>query len=185
MNVRWSVPVVALLAIAVGVTAYLRHDDFGAGISAAARNTARFSGVIFALALWSRSQRFPKLFARRWEAFWAFVSAHVVHYGYVLAVAVLDAGNPLHQVNLTNAGVFGVGFSLLAAAALTAGSAAEPFRSRVHSFFFYFLGLNFVVALSMGTLKSPYSGVALAAVLLAFVIRVIPVRASTANAVSA
>lgn len=185
MRIRWSIPVVALVAIAVGVAAYLRYDAFGPGLSSAARNTARFSGVIFALALAARSRRFPALFARRGEAFWAFVAAHVVHYAYVVAVAVLDTGSPLHQVNPANVAVFGSGFSLLAAAAFTAGPAQEPFRSRAHSVFFYWLGLSFAVALGAGAMKSPFSAVALAALVLGSLVRMIPVRAPAAHAASA
>jgi len=185
MRIRWTIPAVALLALAVGAAAYLRYDTFGPGLSAAARNTARFSAVIFAVALAARSPRFAPLFARRGEAFWAFVAAHLVHYAYVLAVAVLDTSNPLHQMNPTNAGVFVGGFSLLAAAALTAGPASEPFRSRAHSVFFYGLGLSFAVALGMGTMRSAFSAVALACVVLGFLVRVIPSRSSSASAVPA
>lgn len=184
MSLRWLVLAVALLALGVGVAAYLRQDVFAAGLSAAARNTARFSGVIFALALAARSRRFPALFTRRWELFWAFVAAHIVHYAYVIAVAVLDAGNPLHQMNATNAVIFGVGFSLLAGAALTAGSESSPVRSRVHAVFFYWLGVSFAFALSLGAMRSPLSAVALAALVLGLLIRVIPVR-SVADAASA
>lgn len=185
MRIRWSIPVVALLAVGVGAAAYLRYDAFGPGLSAAARNTARFSGVIFALALAARSPRFPALFARREEAFWAFVTAHVVHYAFVAAVAVLDTANPLHQMNVANAVIFGSGFSMLAAAALTAGPASGPFRSRAHAVFFYALGLSFAVALAAGTTKSVFSAAVLAALALGFLVRVIPARAAAADAVSA
>ncbi len=155
------------------------------GLASAARNTARFSGIVFALALLSRSANWPNLFARRWSLFFAFVAAHGVHYAAVLMLAVFDTGHELHQLKPAAIVTLSGGFGLLLAAAMTAGTSTEPFRSRVHTGVFYLLGLIFLVGFGSRMLHAPASGVVFGVVLLAFVARAIPLKREAPRSVSA
>jgi hypothetical protein len=153
------------------------------GLAAAARNTARFSGIVFALALVSRSANWPALFARRWSLFFAFVAAHGVHFAAVGMVAVFDTGHELHQLKPAAIVTLSGGFGLLLLAALTAGKSAEPFRAKVHTAAFYLLGLIFLVGFGSRMLHAPASGIFFGVVLLAFLGRALPgkkTRAATA-----
>lgn len=153
-----------------------------AGLGAAARNTARFSGIIFALALASRSPRFPRLHLERWPLFFAFIAAHGVHFLAVAAVVAFDVTGPLHQmtpkVMMTLAG----GFGLVLATALTAGSATAPFQSRAHTFFFYVVAASFAIAFGGRAQHAPLSAVAFVLLLAALVVRMLPVRQPATSA---
>ena len=185
MSRRAAILTATAAALAVGLISYFWTSGMPAGLATATRNTARLSGVVFALALAARSARFDRWFANRWNLFWAFIAAHGVHFSAVAALAVLDVQHPLHQVNVANTIILAGGFGIVLAAALTAGSVDAPFRSRMHSFFFYFIGASFLSAFSPRALTSPASAVALVCVLAALVLRAAPVRRSVTPSASA
>lgn len=165
------------LAMSVGLAAYLYGERSAPALALAARNTARFSGFVFALALLARSPRFTSLFAARWPLFWAFIAAHGVHFGAVLAVVFLDASHPLHQLNLKVAVTLAGGFGIVLAAAMTAGRADHPFGSRVHTFFFYLVAVLFLVAFASGVRTNhPLSIFNLVALVLALLARALPAK---------
>ena len=155
------------------------------GLGAAARNTARFSGILFAIALLARSPRFEPLFQNRWNLFWAFIAAHGVHFTAVMGVVLFDVASPLHQLSPMVLGTLASGFGLVLATALTAGKASAPFRSRAHSFLFYVVAISFGVAFGSRATQMPASAAVLVLLLLASVIRIIPVRQADAASVSA
>ncbi|HUR36216.1 MAG TPA: hypothetical protein VM009_00260 [Terriglobales bacterium] len=176
----------ATLATAVvGITFLLLRGWNPVGLASSARNTARFSGILFALALLARSTRWPSLFARRWELFFAFVAAHGVHFGAVIMVAAFDTTHKLHQLEAMPIMTLMGGFSLLVFAAVTAGTAEVPFTSRMHGVFFYLLGVIFLVGFGTRAMHSRASAAMLVVVLLAFIVRFLPSRESATASASA
>lgn len=155
------------------------------GLAAAARNTARFSGFVFALALVARSARWPLWFANRWALFFAFIAAHGVHFTAVALLAIFDTGHKLHRLEPVNIGTLVVGFTLVLLAAVTAGSASAPFLARKHTVFFYALGAIFLIGFGMRALNAPASAVLFAVVLLAFLARALPAKSAAELSVSA
>jgi hypothetical protein len=176
----------ATLATAVmGTTFLLLRGWNPEGLAAAARNTARISGIFFALALLARSTRFPALFAKRWELFFAFVAAHGVHFCAVLMVAAFDTTHKLHQLEPMAIMTLTGGFSLLTFASVTAGTAEAPFTSGLHRVFFYLLGVIFLVGFGTRAMHSMASAAMLSVVLLAFLLRFLPSRQSATASASA
>lgn len=155
------------------------------GLGAAARNTARFSGALFALALLARTPRFPAVFAQRWNLFWAFIAAHGIHFAAVMGVVLFDVASPLHQMTPQVLVTLAGGFGLVLATALTAGDANAPFRSHAHSFFFYFVAASFAIAFGSRVMASPASAAVLALLALALVLRLLPARSGSAASASA
>src|SRR5437879_5699504 len=98
-----------LVTLAILVNALVALVTYGilgwntTGASAAARNTARFSSLVFMLALLtsaaasSGSQKLIALAANRLGMMYAFVAAHLVHYS---AVALQAFVNPQAKAHL-------------------------------------------------------------------------------------
>jgi hypothetical protein len=169
------------IASAIGLLSYFISGQGSAGLGSAARNTARFSGLIFAFALAARSPRIPALSANAWRLFWAFIAAHGVHFIAVAAVVALDVTSPLHQLSTRVLITLAVGFGLVLATALTAGRRDSPFRSRVHAFFFYIVAASFVIAFGSRALHAPLSALPLALLLAALVLKLLPVGRESAS----
>lgn len=176
MSRNRAIWIATALATAVAGACLLMYGWNPQGLAAAARNTARFSGIVFALALVARSARWPDLFRNRWALFFAFVAAHGVHFACVVMVAIFDTGHQLHQMETTAMVTLAGGFGLLLGAAVTAGNVAEPFGSRVHTAFFYVLGAIFLLGFGTRALHAPASAFVFVMVLLAFIARALPVE---------
>ncbi|MGH9579414.1 MAG: hypothetical protein ACRD2R_00345, partial [Terriglobales bacterium] len=112
------------LAVAAGNYALLGTDVPGA--AEAARNTARFSGLVFALALAAPALRLP---ATREGLVLAFVTAHTVHYAAVVVRGVVDTNSDLHRLQRGSLVVVAFGVLLLLVIAVTAGAHADVRRA--------------------------------------------------------
>jgi hypothetical protein len=135
--VKTRILMVAAANAAVAVATYVYVGFNAAGGAAAARNTARFSSVVFAVAL---ATHFHRRFGTRYILWlYSFVAAHLVHFGSVIAFHALarQLANPMFL------GVAAGGSLLLAATALTTSR-----LPRFHTALVYVIWLSFMVALS-------------------------------------
>jgi hypothetical protein len=129
-------------AIAVATYAYY-GINFGSG-RIAARNTARFSAVCFAIAL---AAHFHGRYGRAYVSLIkAFIAAHIVHFATVIAYHALigKVGEWMFW------GIASTGSILLAATALTITK-----MPRTHLGLTYFIWLAFMVALGSNALNRP------------------------------
>jgi hypothetical protein len=158
---------VAAAAVAVVAVCFLATGDVLSGTIAATRFTARFSALVFALALMARAGR-PQFLAARWQSLtYAFVAAHVVHYGTVATRAFVEPGNRLRQLALEPALVVAGGVSLIVVLAAT--------RGRIQSVVFYVAGIILALALSSRVAHAaqyPTSTIAFAILIAAFAWRI-------------
>lgn len=177
MSGRSAIWVSAALATVVAFAAYFYAGADKAALAFTARNTARFSGLVFALALVARSPRMAPLFAQRWPLFWAFIAAHGVHFLSVLAIIIFDPTHPLRASLLRLAITLAVGYGIVLASAMTAGPADAPFHSCAHTALFYVVALLFVVAFVSGVRSThPLSIFNLVVLVLALSARAIPAK---------
>jgi len=149
----------------VAALTLLYYGENAMGAQVAARNTARFSGFVFALALASLSGRFGNSKA----LILGFVAAHYVHFGAVIHRAVVMK-YPLFMPP----GVFALaaGFTLVTLVGLLASAGSRAARS-VHAICFYIVWVAFVVAFGSNAMEYGVpSAVMLAVVLLAMAVRV-------------
>lgn len=129
-------------AVALATYAILGWTAFGGG--AAARNTARVSSVLFALAF---AAHFHPRFGKRYrKLFMSFVAAHGVHYGTVIVYHLLLG----RLVNLPFLVIGSGGFLLLLGAAITLTR-----MPRVHLVLAYVIWAGFAVALVSNVRKHP------------------------------
>ena len=152
MNVPVLLATVANLAIAVATYAY-----YGIHIAAgatAARNTARFSSVVFAVALAAHVH--PRFGNHYVALLRAFVAAHIVHFATVIAYhwMIFKLDTPMFW------GIASTGFLLLAATALTLTK-----MPRTHLALTYVIALAFAIALGSGLGKYPFANGPLVALL--------------------
>ncbi len=118
-----------------------------AGVHGAARNTARFSALWFLAGFAA-----PGLV--RWIRGWpaetdllqAFVAAHMVHYGSVLAVLAFDPAHLLHHPIAAGVAIAG-GFLLVLGLGLTARPRASALYGSLHRSLLYAIFLVFFVGL--------------------------------------
>jgi len=118
-----------------------------AGVHVAARNTARLSALWFLPGFVA-----PGLV--RWIRGWpaetglleAFVAAHMVHYGSVLAVLAFDPAHLLHHPIAAGVAIAG-GFLLVLGLGLTAPPRASELYGYLHRFLLYVIFLVFFVGL--------------------------------------
>jgi hypothetical protein len=118
-----------------------------AGVHVAARNTARFSALWFLAGFAA-----PGLV--RWIRGWpaetdvleAFVAAHMVHYGSVLAVLAFDPAHLLHHPIAAGVAIAG-GFLLVLGLGLTARPRVSELYGYLHRFLLYAIFLVFFVGL--------------------------------------
>lgn len=177
MSRRSAIWTSTAVATVIALAAYFYAGADKTALAFTARNTARFSGFLFALALGARSPRFAPWFAQRWPLFWAFIAAHGVHFVSVLAIIIFDPSHPLRASLLRLAITLAAGYGIVLAAAMTAGPADAPFHSRVHTVLFYGVALLFAVAFASGVRSThPLSIFNLVVLLLALTVRAIPVR---------
>jgi hypothetical protein len=141
------------LVIALASYAILGLTTMGGG--AAARNTARFSSVLFAIAL---AVHFHPRFGNRYRTlFLCFVAAHGVHYGTVILYHLLLG----RLVNVTFLAVGSVGFLLLLGATLTLTRIP-----RLHLVLSYLIWAGFAVALNSNVRNHPLPDALLATVMI-------------------
>ena len=121
------------------------HTPAGAAI--VARITARYSGLLFAVALALRS--LPKYGV---PAMYAFVAAHFVHFAKVLDLFWVD---PLHhRLQPMTVAVLAFGVLLITTVGITNGARPDqPWRARANAFTVYLTWLLFAVALGSNSIK--------------------------------
>jgi uncharacterized membrane protein YhaH (DUF805 family) len=137
----WAATVVALLMVALS---FLGAATPLAGIQQATRATARFSGLVFAIALIARSGVPRVLGHSKLAWFMAFVGAQGVHFAVIITRAFMEPGNDLRSVTSKSVATVIVGFGFVLLAAFTARAATVTGR-RVHSFATYALWGLFVL----------------------------------------
>lgn len=151
---------VANLLVAIATYAYYGWNVVGGAV--AARNTARFSSVCFAIAL---AAHFHRRYGREYVSLIkAFIAAHSVHFASVIAYhAMIDKLGGWMFWAIASTGTI-----LLAATALTITK-----MPRTHLGLTYFIWLAFMVALGSNALKRPLvDGPFVAVVALAMLIHV-------------
>lgn len=135
------------LAIALATYYWFGHTPEGAGV--AARNTARYSGLVFALAWVMRSRQ-----AGAVALTYAFVAAHLIHFGTVLDLGWVDPANRLHHLDPKAVAVLGSGVLLILLIGITnGGTEVRSWRARMHTFLFYVAALLFLVASGAHAMK--------------------------------
>jgi hypothetical protein len=137
-----------------------------AGAIWATRYSARFSALVFALALAARAERPRALAARRAELMIAFVAAHGIHYATVLARAAVEPGNHLRQPSLERFLSLGGGFGLIVLLAATARPHSRG-AARAQALACYVALAAFVVALGTHAAQEVGAAVTLACVVAA------------------
>jgi hypothetical protein len=100
----WLVCGLALVVIAL---CFAISADLLTGSIVATRCSARFSGLILALALVARTPW--RLVEHKAQLALAFVAAHTVHYATVIGRAIIEPSNPLRQLTGENVVVVGGG----------------------------------------------------------------------------
>jgi len=163
---RWIIWA-AIAAAGVVALSFAASDGVLAGGIAATRNTARFSALVFALALAVGAGRPVQLAAHQAELTLAFVAAHGIHYATVVARAAIEPGNRLRELSVEPLAVVGAGFGLLALLAFTA-RARSAWGARTHRMAFGLVGLLLAVALGSRARISAPSALALLTLAAAF-----------------
>jgi len=160
-----------MLAAIVVALSFATADDVLAGAITATRHIARFSGLVFAVALVARAGRPHWVASYRAELTLAFVAAHGVHYATVIARAAVEPGNALRHPNLEALGIVTGGFGLLLVLALTARARA-PAAAHLHAFAFYVAFGLLALALGSGARRSRWSMIAEVLLIAAFLWRI-------------
>lgn len=140
MNGALLLAILGNLAIAAATYVYYGWNAVGGAV--AARNTARFSAVLFAVAL---AAHFHRRFGRDYSSLIkAFVVVHVIHFGTVIAYHQIlgKLGTPMFW------GIASTGTALLAATALTMTKAP-----RTHLGLTYVVWLAFMIAFGSNVMK--------------------------------
>ena len=140
MNGALLLAIVGNLAVAAATYVYYGWNVVGGTV--AARNTARFSAVFFAVAL---AAHFHRRFGRDYlSLIRAFVAAHVIHFGTVIAYHQIlgKLGTPMFWA------IASTGTALLAATALTMTKAP-----RMHLVLTYVVWLAFMIAFGSNLMK--------------------------------
>ena len=108
-------------SVVVGLTLYWYGVNLQ-GLDVATRNSARFSALVFAVALAMRSRRTGTAWMR------AFVAAHLVHYGSVLYQAVTDVHTRMHAISVEHSVVIIAGVLLLVPLAFASSDSSRVWR---------------------------------------------------------
>jgi DMSO/TMAO reductase YedYZ heme-binding membrane subunit len=148
------------------------------GLAAAARNTARLSALVLALAVIAGAPGWPRWHRHRVALTCAFVAAHMVHFGSVLALAIGDPTHGLHRLETPMLVITVVGFVHVLLIAVTDGAPAERRGRRwTHALLFYSAVAIVALALGSGAAGSAASAATLVVVGGAVVLRVAGARA--------
>src|SRR5215472_8546920 len=165
-NTRKIVLLAAATAVVIAALCFIGNTAV-AGVRLATLMTARFSGLIFAFALVARASQFA---LRRASLMLAFVAAHGVHFATVLALAIVDRANGLHNLKPQTFITFAVGFSLIGVLALTTRSASRAGRL-THSITGYVVWAAFAIAFFSGR-KQAASAAMVIVVIVALLVRI-------------
>jgi hypothetical protein len=131
----WVATGVALL---VAATCFATSSNVLAGAIAATRYTARFSGLVLAIALVARAARPVALSRRRAELTLSFVAAHGIHYSTVIGRAFVEPSNNLRHFAIENVVVVLGGVALVGLVAATAKATSRA-GTRTNAIVFYIL----------------------------------------------
>jgi hypothetical protein len=165
--IAWS----AIAAVGVVALSFATSDSALAGGIAATRYSARFSALVFALALAARGGRPWMLATNQVQLTLSFVAAHGIHYATVVGRAAMEPGNRLRHASLESLAVVAAGFGLLALLALTARAQSRT-GARAHRIAFYLVGVLLAIALGSHARTYASSALAFSALAAAFLWRV-------------
>jgi hypothetical protein len=158
--VNRSIAIAAVTNSLLAIATYAYYGWNAVGAAVAARNTARFSSLFFAVAL---ASHFHSRFGHDYvPLIKAFVAAHIIHFATVVAYHQIlgKLGTPMFWATAST------GTILLTATALTITK-----MPRTHLALTYFIWLAFMVALASNAVKRPLvDGPFVALVALAMVI---------------
>jgi hypothetical protein len=164
----WGATGLALVVVGICLAT---SDDVLAGVVAATRDSARFSGLVLASALVARAPR-PVAWSRwRTELTFAFVAAHGVHYGAVVLRALVEPDSRLRSFAIDVVLVVLFGVALLAVIARTA-RATSPAGRRANAIAFYLAWTVFALGSASRAPDSVGSAVVLAALGAAMIWRI-------------
>jgi hypothetical protein len=141
---------VVAIAFLVATLSFYSTRDHVAGAHRAARNSAVFSALVFAIALARRGGATPATFETGLTL--NFVAAHAVHYSAVASVMVLDVASDLHNMRRGTPFVIAFGVTLLTLVAATARRNTRA-KGIVNSIATYIVWTLFTVAFSGRGLK--------------------------------
>lgn len=159
----------ALFAAALASLGFIGSSSVE-GLRTATLVTARFSGLLFAIALVSRASRPIALAQHRAELMLAFVAAHGVHFGAVLARAMFDSKSDFHNLKPQTVLSFAIGFSLIGVLAFTIRARTSATRV-AHSVAIYVIWTIFILGFFSGR-RQPASAAMLVVVVAAMLIRI-------------
>lgn len=151
---RGLLGIAAASNLGVAVTTLAIRGWNAGGAHAAARNTARFSSLWFAVAL--AAPALARLFrglpagARLAQAF---VAAHLVHFAVVAALIASIESAHLAQQPGRSAAILLIGFSLVAGLGVTATAQASRFYTAVHGGLLYLVFLIFFLAFAHNAVR--------------------------------
>lgn len=152
-----STRILLWIAAANAVVAVLTYATLGwsaAGAHAATRNTARFSGICFAIAFASPAlARFGRRFSAEATLILAFVAAQGIH--FVAVIVLLSVFERAHVANhlLQTAVVATVGFGVVLAASLTSQPRVGRWYSAMRAFALYAIFLIFTLGFATNRVR--------------------------------
>lgn len=141
----------ALANAVVGAVTYFYYGVNAVGFAVGARNTARFSGLIFAIAFVARSARNERLRGAYVPLVLAFLTAHYLHFATVIALHWLSIPHGLHLLFVKNIAAPIGGMALVTIAALSAGR-----WPRTNAVFMYLVWAGFMLGFSSSIEKRPF-----------------------------
>jgi hypothetical protein len=141
----------ALANAVVAAMTYFYYGVNAVGLTVGARNTARFSGVAFAMALVARSAHNEKYRSAYVPLVLAFLSAHYLHVATVIALHWLSMPNGLHLLFVKNIAAPIGGMILVTMAAISAGG-----WPKTNAVFIYLVWAAFMLGFSSSIEKRPF-----------------------------
>ena len=138
----WIATALALLVVAA---CFATSSSVLAGAIAATRYSARFSGLVLAVALVARAARPVALAKRKAELTLSFVAAHGIHYSTVIGRAFVEPTNNLRHSAIENLIVVLGGVALVGVVATTAKATSRA-GTRTNAMVFYILWALLVIA---------------------------------------
>jgi hypothetical protein len=128
--------------LVLAVATYLYYGLNAIGAAVAARNTARFSALVFAAAFIARNARTEDLRAAYRTLSFGFLAAHYVHFAAVIAFTWMTSANGL-ETSIKLLPVWLIGFSIVTVAAISTDR-----WKRTNTVFTYLVWGSFTIALA-------------------------------------
>jgi hypothetical protein len=160
LSTRASAAVAAAVAVGVLAATLAVLGDGFEGAAAAARSTARWSCVVMAWAVSGRA-----VLETHVRRAWAFVAAHLVHYGAVMNYAVVEPRHGLHGLAPAASVQALGGVVLVVLVGVTSGAARGSGRARVNTASFYVAWAALLAASAAHVTKYVASAVSVAVLL--------------------